>query len=41
MLQSYPVTFTRDENNTIIAEFPDVPEALTVGSDEENANKAN
>jgi len=37
MLQSYPVTFTHDENDTIIAEFPDVPEALTVGSDEKNA----
>lgn len=37
MLQSYPVTFTHDENDTIIAEFPDVPEAMTVGSDEKNA----
>lgn len=37
MLQSYPVTFTHDENDTIIAEFPDVPEAITVGSDEKNA----
>ena len=37
MLQSYPVTFTPDENDTIIAEFPDVPEAMTVGSDEKNA----
>lgn len=37
MLQSYPVTFTPDENGTIIAEFPDIPEAVTVGSDEKNA----
>lgn len=37
MLQSYPVTFTHDENDTIIAEFPDVSEAMTVGSDEKNA----
>jgi antitoxin HicB len=37
MLQSYPVTFTPDENDTIIAEFPDIPEAMTVGSDEKNA----
>jgi antitoxin HicB len=37
MLQSYPVTFAHDENDTIIAEFPDVPEAMTVGSDEKNA----
>ncbi|MGB5618969.1 MAG: type II toxin-antitoxin system HicB family antitoxin [Desulfobacterales bacterium] len=37
MLQSYPVIFIHDENDTIIAEFPDVPEAMTVGSDEKNA----
>jgi len=37
MLQSYPVTFTPDENDTIISEFPDIPEAMTVGSDEKNA----
>ena len=37
MRQSYPVNFTPDENGTIIAEFPDVPEAMTVGSDEKNA----
>ncbi len=36
-MQSYPVTFTHDENDTIIAEFPDVSEAMTVGSDEKNA----
>jgi antitoxin HicB len=37
MPQSYPVNFTYDKNDTIIAEFPDVPEAITVGSDEKNA----
>lgn len=37
MLQSYIVIITHDENDTIIAEFPDVPEAMTVGSDEKNA----
>lgn len=37
MRQSYPVNFTPDVNGTIIAEFPDVPEAMTVGSDETNA----
>jgi len=34
MLQEYPVILTPDENGTIIAEFPDVPEAMTVGADE-------
>ena len=37
MLQSYPVIFTKDENDTIIAQFPDVPEAITVGADKNNA----
>ena len=37
MLQSYPATFTHDKNDSIIAEFPDIPEAMTVGSDEKNA----
>ena len=37
MLQSYPVILTSDENDTIIAEFSDVPEAMTVCSDETNA----
>ena len=36
MLQSYPVTLTPDENRTIIAQFPDVPEAITVGVDDTN-----
>ncbi len=37
MLQSYPVILTPDENGTIIAEFPDIPEAITVGADSTNA----
>ncbi|MBW1940827.1 MAG: hypothetical protein JRI28_05560 [Deltaproteobacteria bacterium] len=37
MLQSYPVSLTVDENGTIIANFPDVPEAMTVGADRTNA----
>jgi len=37
MLQSYPVILTKDENDTIIAQFPDVPEAITVGADKNNA----
>jgi hypothetical protein len=32
MQQAYPVVLTRDGKN-IIAEFPDVPEAMTVGAD--------
>ncbi len=37
MLQSYPVILTPDKNGTVIAEFPDIPEALTVGADNSNA----
>jgi len=36
MLQAYPVILTKD-GDSIIAEFPDVPEAMTVGSNEDNA----
>ena len=36
MLQSYPVILTKDENDTVIAQFPDVPEAITVGADKSN-----
>jgi len=36
MLQAYPVILTQ-EGDSIIAEFPDVPEAMTVGSDKDNA----
>jgi predicted RNase H-like HicB family nuclease len=36
MLQAYPVILTKD-GDSLIAEFPDVPEAMTVGADEDNA----
>jgi antitoxin HicB len=36
MLQEYPVSLITD-GNSIIAEFPDVPEALTAGCDKDNA----
>jgi antitoxin HicB len=36
MQQAYPVILTKD-GDSIIAEFPDVPEAMTVGADEDNA----
>ena len=37
MLQRYPVILTKDENGPLIAQFPDLPEAMTVGADETNA----
>ncbi|HSW71303.1 MAG TPA: type II toxin-antitoxin system HicB family antitoxin [Gammaproteobacteria bacterium] len=36
MQQAYPVILTKD-GDSVIAEFPDVPEALTVGTDANNA----
>jgi len=33
----YPVILTPDDNNTILVQFPDVPEALTFGEDEDEA----
>jgi antitoxin HicB len=33
----YPVKLERDSNGTILASFPDVPEAHTFGSDREDA----
>jgi len=36
MLMEYPVDLTEDKNSTVIAEFPDVPEAMTIGDDTEN-----
>lgn len=38
MQQAYPVILTKD-GDSIIVEFPDVPEAITVGADKENALK--
>lgn len=36
MLQAYPVILTKD-GDSLIAEFPNVPEAMTVGANEDNA----
>ena len=36
-MYTYPVTITRLENGQYMAEFPDVPEALTYGENEELA----
>ena len=33
----YPVTFTRDDNDTILVSFPDFPEAHTFGTDVDDA----
>ena len=33
----YPVTLTRDDNDTILVTFPDFPEAATFGEDREEA----
>jgi antitoxin HicB len=33
----YPVTLTQDDNDTLLVEFPDFPEAHTFGEDEEEA----
>jgi antitoxin HicB len=33
----YPVKLTRDTNETILVTFPDVPEAITFGDDEQEA----
>jgi antitoxin HicB len=34
---TYPVKLTRLDNGSVMTEFPDIPEALTHGSDEKNA----
>jgi len=33
----FPVTLTKDDNGTVIAMFVDVPEAITFGTDEDEA----
>jgi len=33
----YPVQLTPDDNGTLLATFPDIPEAATFGEDEEDA----
>lgn len=37
MKYAYPVTFTRDRNDTVIAEVPDVPGTMTVGKTQSQA----
>jgi antitoxin HicB len=37
MKYEYPAILTKDDNETIIAEFPDVPEAITIGFNEKSA----
>ena len=37
MIQAYPVTLTKDDDGSVIASFPDIPEANTVGADKNNA----
>ena len=37
MLLAYPVILTADKNRSVIAEFPDVPEALTNGRSADDA----
>jgi antitoxin HicB len=34
---SYPIVLKPDSNGTLLVTFPDVPEAITVGEDEEDA----
>jgi antitoxin HicB len=34
---SYPVTLTPDTNGTLLVTFPDIPEATSVGDDEDEA----
>lgn len=36
MLQAYPVNLTKDDEGYVV-QFPDVPEAITVGADVDNA----
>ena len=33
----YPAILTPDDNGTVLVTFPDVPEAITFGDDEEDA----
>src|SRR5687767_4349867 len=37
MRLSYPVVLEPDDNGTLLVTFPDVPEAVTFGDDEEDA----
>ena len=37
MRLSYPVVLDPDDNGTLLVTFPDIPEAVTFGDDEEDA----
>jgi antitoxin HicB len=37
IMLSYPVNLDLDTNNTLLVTFPDIPEAISVGDDEEEA----
>lgn len=37
MILNYPIILMPDQNSTVIALFPDVPEAMTVGKDSDSA----
>lgn len=37
LMLSYPVNLERDTNNTYLVTFPDIPEAVSVGDDEDEA----
>ncbi len=34
---NYPITLTPEDDGTLLATFPDIPEAITVGDDEQEA----
>ena len=36
-MQTYPVVLAPDDNNTVLVTFPDFPEAVTYGDDEDEA----
>lgn len=36
-MSSYPVKMERDSNNTFLVTFPDIPEAMSVRDDEDEA----
>ena len=37
LMLSYPVNLERDNNNTYLVTFPDIPEAVSVSDDEDEA----
>src|ERR1700733_8921116 len=38
VMLSYPIELTPDSNGTLLVTFPDVPEAITVGENEDDAD---